>query len=81
MLALYHLLRGEASVDQMEGAGQILNEAEVNELPTARFAIIVGTALNPARTQKVNGIATRTLWGKHCGTARWTRWIRDRKSG
>ena len=63
MLALYHLLRGEASVAQMEGAGQILNEAEVNELPTARFAVIVGTALNPSRTQKVNGITTRTLWG------------------
>ncbi|MCY3721684.1 MAG: DUF499 domain-containing protein [Candidatus Poribacteria bacterium] len=63
MLALYHLLRGEASVDQMEGARQILNEAEVPELPTARFAVIVGTALNPSRTQKVNGITTRTLWG------------------
>ena len=63
MLALYHLLRGAASVDQMEGAGQILNEAEVTELPTARFAVIVGTALNPSRTQKVNGITTRTLWG------------------
>ena len=63
MLALYHLLRGSASVDQMEGAGQILNEAEVTELPTARFAVIVGTALNPSRTQKANGITTRTLWG------------------
>ena len=63
MLALYHLLRGEASVTQMEGAGQILDEAEVTELPTAHFAVIVGTALNPSRTQKVNGITTRTLWG------------------
>ena len=63
MLALYHLLRGKASVDQMEGAGQILDEAEVTELPTARFAVIVGTALNPSRTQKVNGLTTRTLWG------------------
>ena len=63
MLALYHLLRGEASVAQMEGAERILDEAEVNELPTARFAVIVGTALNPSRTQKVNGITTPTLWG------------------
>ena len=63
MLALYHLLRGEANVDQMEGSGQILDEAEVTELPTAHFAVIVGTALNPSRTQKVNGITTRTLWG------------------
>ena len=63
MLALYHLLSGEASIAQMEGAGQILDEAQVTELPTARFAVIVGTALNPARTQKVKGITTRTLWG------------------
>lgn len=63
MLALYHLLRGEADVTQMEGAEQILNAAEVNELPTTRFAVIVGTALNPSRTQKVQGITTRTLWG------------------
>ena len=63
MLALYHLLRGESSVAQMEGAEQILNAADVNELPTARFAVIVGTALNPSRTQEVQGIMTRTLWG------------------
>ena len=63
MLALYHLLRGEADVTQMEGAEQILNAADVTELPTARFAVLVGTALNPSRTQKVNGITTRTLWG------------------
>ena len=63
MLALYHLLSGKASVAQMDGAGQILKEAEVNELPMARFAVIVGTALNPSRTQKIKGITTRTLWG------------------
>ena len=63
MLALYHLLSGEANVDQMEGAEQILDDAQVTELPTVRFAVIVGTALNPTRTQNVQGITTRTLWG------------------
>ena len=63
MLALYHLLRGKANVTQMEGAGSILKQADVTELPTARFAVIVGTTLNPSRTQRVNGITTRTLWG------------------
>ena len=63
MLALYHLLRGEVSVAQMEGAGLILDEAEVSELPTACFAVIVGTDLNPSRTQEVKGIKIRTLWG------------------
>ena len=63
MLALYHLLSGKASAAQMEGARQILDEADVTDLPTVRFAVIVGTALNPARTQKVKGVTTRTLWG------------------
>ena len=63
MLALYHLLSGKASLDQMEGAEEILKQAEVTELPTVRFAVIVGTALNPSRPQDINGIKTRTLWG------------------
>lgn len=63
MLALYHLLSGKASVDQMEGAEKVRDAAEVPELPTVRFAVIVGTDLNPARMQKVQGITTRTLWG------------------
>ncbi len=63
MLALYHLLSGKARLDQMEGAEEILKQAEVTELPTVRFAVIVGTALNPSRPQDINGIKTRTLWG------------------
>ena len=63
MLALYHLLSGEARVDQMENVEKVLKQAEVTELPTVRFAVIVGTVINPTRTQKVQGITTRTLWG------------------
>ena len=63
MLALYHLLNGKASPAQMEGIGDILSEAQVDDVPTARLAVIVGTAPNPARTRKVNGITIRTLWG------------------
>ena len=63
MLALYHLFNGKASPEQMEGTGSILHEAQVSELPAARIAVIVGADLNPSRTQKVNSITTRTLWG------------------
>ena len=63
MLALYHLLNGEADADQMDGAELILSEAQASELPTTRIAVIVGTDLNPSRRQEVNGIQTRTLWG------------------
>ena len=63
MLALYHLLTADVGIEQMDGAGQILEAADVDAIPTARFAVIVGTALDASRTQVVNGIETRTLWG------------------
>ena len=63
MLALFHLLGQQARVDQMEGAESILREAQENELPHARLAVIVGTNLNPSVTRQVNGITVGTLWG------------------
>ena len=63
LLALYHLLRGNATPTQMEGTAEILREAGVNDIPDARLAVIVGTAPNPTRTRQANGIPVRTLWG------------------
>jgi len=63
MLALFHLLSQKVSAEQMEGAEIITREARVSELPHARLAVIVGTALNPARTRQINGVTIRTLWG------------------
>jgi len=63
MLALYHLFGGKAQANQMLGADNILKQAKLKQLPDAHIAVIVGTALNPARTRKVNGITVRTLWG------------------
>ena len=63
MLALFHLLGQKARVDQMEGAESIIREAQENELPHARLAVIVGTDLNPSESRQVNGLTIRTLWG------------------
>ena len=63
MLALYHLLGGGAGIEQMEGAEDILHDAGVDELPSARLAVIVGTDLSPSNTRRVNGITVHTLWG------------------
>ncbi len=63
MLALYHLFGGKAQANQMLGADNILKQAKLKQLPDAHIAVIVGTALNPARTRKVSGITVRTLWG------------------
>lgn len=63
MLALYHLLSGKVTPDQMEGVEHILTEAQVSEVPDARIAVIVGTDLNPTVIRDVNGVNVRTLWG------------------
>ena len=63
MLALYHLLSGQATPAQMEGTESILQNAQVSEVPDAHLAVIVGTDLNPSVGREVKGVNTRTLWG------------------
>ena len=63
MLALFHLLGQNARIDQMEGAENIIRDAQVSELPQARLAVIVGPNLNPSEPRQVNGVTVRTLWG------------------
>ena len=75
MLALYHLLSGKASVAQMEGARQILDEADVTDLPTVRFAVIVGNGSQSSPHAKSKRDYNPNALGKHCGTTRWTRRI------
>jgi predicted AAA+ superfamily ATPase len=66
MLALYHLLNGSAPADKLAGAETILKAAGVKTLPTAKFAVLVGTALDPSKPRKLKGtrgLQMRTLWG------------------
>ena len=67
LLALYHLLRGRAPMERLPGVPELLREAGVEQPPPARVAVVVGTALNPARERRppnLQGITIRTLWGE-----------------
>ena len=67
LLALYHLLRGRASLPSLRGASELLAEAGIGEPPPARVAVVVGTAVNPTRERRppnLPGITIRTLWGE-----------------
>lgn len=67
MLALYHLLRGTAAVADLPHVRAVLNKADIDELPKAHVAVLVGTALNPSRVRRpptFPGITIRTLWGE-----------------
>ncbi len=67
LLALWHLCRGRAPLDRVPQVAELLRETGIGRPPGARIAVIVGTALNPARERRppnLQGIAIRTLWGE-----------------
>ena len=67
LLALYHLLRGRAPLERTPALGALLREAGLDRIPRTRVAVVVGTALNPAKERRppnLQGITIRTLWGE-----------------
>ncbi len=67
LLALYHLLRRRAPVEGLRGVPELVKDAGIDAPPPARVAVVVGTALNPARERRppnLQGITIRTLWGE-----------------
>ena len=67
MLALYHLLRGGFDVSKVPAVRKVLSDAGLDSVPSARVAVIVGTALDPSkshRPQTMPGITVNTVWGE-----------------
>ena len=67
MLALYHMIRGKVSIDQIPNVRPVLERAGVDALPKANVAVLVGTALDPTKSKRpINfpGITINTLWGE-----------------
>ena len=66
LLALYHLLRGRVAPDRLPNVASLLDEAGIQHIPSARVAVVVGTALNPTRERRPGNqrLVIRTLWGE-----------------
>jgi len=67
MLALYHLLRGRTALGKLPHIKALVDESGINSLPVCRVAVLVGTALEPAKSKRpVNlpGTTVNTLWGE-----------------
>jgi len=67
MLALYHIMRGRVSLDRIPNAEPVLQRAGISALPKANVAVLVGTAIDPAKSKRPNnmpGITINTLWGE-----------------
>ncbi|MCP3995426.1 MAG: ATP-binding protein, partial [bacterium] len=64
LLALYHLFGGTPS-NRLPGLESVLADARVDAAPTARRAVLVGTALSPGQASiKADGTRVHTLWGE-----------------
>ena len=64
MLALYHLVSGVPAGD-LPGVEGVLDELGITDVPRAKVAVLVGTALSPGQPNvKPDGIRTKTLWGE-----------------
>ena len=63
MLAVYHMAKGEVPASDLQGLGDILNAAQITELPRARIAVLDGIKSSPNQPVKRDGQAVRTLWG------------------
>lgn len=67
MLALYHLLRGRTALGKLPHIKALVDESGIGNLPICRVAVLVGTALEPAKSKRpVNlpGITVNILWGE-----------------
>jgi len=67
MLALYHLLSGNKQLLKLEPIKNLLDEIDLNKIPKASCAVLVGTYLDPTRGQpkdELGGGEIRTLWGE-----------------
>jgi hypothetical protein len=63
MLAVYHMGKGEVPASDLQGLGDILNAAQITELPRARIAVLDGIKSSPNQPVTRDGQAVRTLWG------------------
>ena len=67
MLALYHMLRGKTNIDMIPVVRPALEEAGLTELPKANIAVLVGTAIDPAKRKNpptLPGYTVSTIWGE-----------------
>ena len=64
MLALYHLFSG-VPPRELLGMDEMLAQAQIDELPSVRRAVLVGNRISPGNPSvKPDGTLVRTLWGE-----------------
>jgi len=63
LIALYHLLAHSDQISHLPAIQSLVEDAGLAEIPDCRVAVLVGTALDPARGRTTEeGLRLRTLW-------------------
>jgi len=64
MLALYHLCSGGIQLSDFPGGERLGQRIGHVDLPEANRAVLVGTALDPAKPRQYPDVTVHTLWGE-----------------
>lgn len=67
LLALYHMSRGNVSLEKLPNLKAVLDKAGFTALPKVNVAVLVGTALDPSQSKRPNklpGVTINTVWGE-----------------
>lgn len=64
MLAVWHLATRTVETSKLKGVRQVLDAAKVDDLPSAKCAVIVGNCVSPNQPIVREGKTIRTLWGR-----------------
>jgi uncharacterized protein len=64
MLALYHMFSGDISLADIPSGNDIKSASGIDSINKVNRAVIVGTAMSPARSHKREGASINTLWGE-----------------
>ncbi len=66
MLAVYHIARYQGALSNLSGLSEVVQEANVKQIPTTRVVVIDGNEYAPNQPWKPKGSPTRvrTLWGE-----------------
>ena len=64
MLAVYHVANAAADARSLPGVSEILDKAQVAELPKTNVVVLDGVKISASQPKKRGKISIRTLWGE-----------------
>ncbi len=64
MLAAYHLASRKVPLNELEGIPTLLDQARIDNFPTARVAVLDGINLSVSQGKRHGKITANTLWGE-----------------